>query len=57
LNAGGDLVVEIDGHPVRYFGELISYLVSQVRVGQTITLTLLRDGERLEIPVVVTARP
>ncbi len=57
LNAGGDLIVEVDGRPVRYFGELISYLVSQVRVGQTVTLTLLRDGERLEIPVEVAARP
>jgi len=57
LNAGGDLIVEIDGQPVRYFGELISHLVSQVRVGQTVILTVLRDGERLEIPVVVTARP
>ncbi|MBI4771501.1 MAG: trypsin-like peptidase domain-containing protein [Chloroflexi bacterium] len=57
LLAGGDLIVAIDGRPVRAFGELISYLVSNVSVGQTITLTVLRDGQTLELPLVVGVRP
>ena len=57
LSAGGDLIVAVDGQPVRYFGEMISYLVSNVTVGQTVTLTVLRDGSAMDLAVVVGARP
>ncbi len=54
---GGDLIVAIDGQPVRHFGDLIRYLTTKVRPGDTVTLTVLRDGERLEVPVTLTTRP
>ena len=54
---GGDLIVAIDGQPVRHFGDLIRYLTTRVRPGDTVTLTVLREGERLEIPVTLAARP
>ena len=57
LNAGGDLIVAVDGEPVRYFGEMIAYLVSNVTAGQTITLTVLREGIPIDLPLVVGARP
>jgi S1-C subfamily serine protease len=57
LSPGGDLVVAIDGTQVRAFSDLLSYLVNRTSVGQTVTLTVLRDSQRLDIPVTLEARP
>jgi 2-alkenal reductase len=54
---GGDLITFIDGTPVREFGDLLSYLVNHTEVGQVVMLTILRDGEEIEIPVTIAARP
>ena len=54
---GGDIITAIDGHPVGSFDELISYLVNHTEVGQTVTLTVLRDGRALSIPVTLGERP
>ena len=56
LPKGGDLIVAIDGHPVYTFDDLITYLVTKVRPGDTITLTVYRDGKTVEIPVKVGSR-
>jgi len=57
LRAGGDLIVAIDGREVRDFSDLISYLVSDTEVGQTVTLTVLRDGRKMDVQVKLGARP
>jgi S1-C subfamily serine protease len=44
LAAGGDVIVAIDGVPVQGMDNLIVYL-ADTKVGQTVTLTILRDGE------------
>jgi 2-alkenal reductase len=54
---GGDIVIAVNGIPVQRFEDLVSFLVIQATPGDTITLTVLRDGETLEIPVVVGERP
>jgi 2-alkenal reductase len=54
---GGDLITAVDGLPVRDFNELISYLVFEAEVGQTIRLTVVRDGETLEVPLILGERP
>lgn len=53
----GDLIVEIDEQPIRTFADLNSYLVFHTTVGQTIHLTLLRDGETLVLPLTLGERP
>jgi len=55
--AGGDLVIAIDGIEVKTFSELMSYLVNKTNVGQTVKLTLLRDGKQMDVNVTLTARP
>lgn len=55
--AGGDLIIAIDGQPVTQFEDLITYLVFETEVGQTVELTVVRDGEQMVIPVVLGARP
>ena len=54
---GGDLIVGIDGQEVGEFHDLISYLVFETEVGQTVELAVLRDGEELTIPVTLGERP
>jgi 2-alkenal reductase len=57
LQAGGDILTAIDDQPVIRFEDLVSYLVTKTEPGQTVTLTLLRDGEALAIDVVLGTRP
>ena len=54
---GGDLVVSIDGQAISNFGDLNSYLVFHTAVGQTIELTILRQGEELGLPLTLGERP
>jgi 2-alkenal reductase len=57
LQGGGDLIIAIDGRPVITFADVLSYLVNEASVGQTVTLTVLRDGGQQDIPVTLGARP
>jgi S1-C subfamily serine protease len=54
---GGDVIVGIDNQEIREFDDLLSYLVENTVVGQDITLTILRDGETLELEVTLGERP
>jgi 2-alkenal reductase len=54
---GGDLIIKLDDQPVTDFSDLNSYLVFHTKVGQTIQITLLRDGEQLVLPLTLGARP
>jgi S1-C subfamily serine protease len=54
---GGDLIVEIDDWQVDDFSDLNSYLVFHTTVGQTIQVTVLRDGEPIVLPLTLGARP
>jgi len=53
----GDLVVAIDGHQTEVFDDLMSYLVNHTRPGQTVTLTLYRNGKKMDVPVTLGERP
>jgi 2-alkenal reductase len=57
LFTGGDLIVAADGQEVRLFDDLLGYLVLSKRPGETITLTVIRDGEELDIDVQLGTRP
>ncbi len=54
---GGDLVVAVDGRPVRDFADFNSYLIFQTEVGQSIELTVLRQGQEIVLPLVLGERP
>jgi S1-C subfamily serine protease len=57
LNPGGDVILSIDGQPVHSFNDLLSYLVSKTQVGQVVTLTVLRGGKEVQVPLTLAARP
>ena len=57
LLAGGDLIVAVDGREILEFSELLSYLILNKQPGDTIDLTVLRDGEEMTITVTLGERP
>lgn len=57
LPAGGDLIIAFDGKPVDTFDTLLSYLLTTKSPGDTVILTLLRDGKQIEVPVTLGERP
>jgi len=57
LSPGGDWIIGIDGQAINRFSDLLSYLITYTNPGQTISLTILRDGQQLNIPVTLTKRP
>jgi len=54
---GGDLVIAMDEIKVRNFNDLNAYLVFHCSVGQTIQVTVLRDGKEVTLPLKLGARP
>ncbi len=54
---GGDLIVAVDGHPVREFNDLLHYLFTYTSPGDTITLTVLRDGKKIDLKLTLGKRP
>ena len=57
IPAGGDLIIAIDGQPIRRFSELLSYIINHTQVNQVVILTVLREGAELDIPLTIGARP
>lgn len=57
ITATGDLIIAVDGQPVNNPDDIISFLVFETEVGQTITLTVIRGGEQIEVPLVLGERP
>lgn len=54
---GGDLVVAVDGRPVKSFDDLLTYIALETAPGQTVTLKVLRAGRELTVPIQLSARP
>ncbi|HEY8426661.1 MAG TPA: trypsin-like peptidase domain-containing protein [Limnochordales bacterium] len=57
LPVGGDVIVAIDGSSIASFDDLLVYIARYTSVGQRLQVTVLRDGQRLDVPVTLTARP
>ncbi len=57
LLIGGDVITAVDDQPVRQFDDLLVYLIENASVGQTIRLTIIRDGRPQVVPVTLAERP
>ena len=55
--AGGDLIIAVDNHPVREFNDLLHYLFTYTSPGDTVTLTVLRDGKETNLKLTLGKRP
>jgi S1-C subfamily serine protease len=54
---GGDIIVSIDGQKVRRPEDFIAYLELNKKAGETVTLTIVRDGQQREVQVTLGERP
>ncbi len=53
-----DIITAINGTPLRGMPDLVAYLAENTRPGDTVTLTVVRDGrETLELPLTLAPRP
>lgn len=53
---GGDIIISVDGRPLASFGALASYVLSR-RIGDSVTLEFIRDGQVFSATVVLGERP
>ena len=54
---GGDVVAAVDGKPTAKWEDLNSYLEEHTEVGQTITLTIVRDGKEMTVKATLVDTP
>ncbi|MFB6285449.1 MAG: S1C family serine protease [Candidatus Bipolaricaulia bacterium] len=54
---GGDIITAVDGVEVASHEDIIRYLETETEVGQTVTLTLVRDGQEMTADVTLQERP
>jgi serine protease Do len=57
VQAGGDVIVKIDNQPVNTMDDIISYLSRSTKLGQVVSLTVLRDGQQKTLQVTLGSRP
>ncbi|MDX9831897.1 MAG: trypsin-like peptidase domain-containing protein [Anaerolineae bacterium] len=57
LTIGGDILTAIEGEPITSDQALLQYLDTQTEVGDTIQVTLWRDGQELTVPVTLGEMP
>lgn len=55
-NVVPDIIIEIDGHPVRQIDDIINFLDEHKSVGDPVELKINRDGQILNITTVLAAR-
>lgn len=57
LEAGGDLIIAIDGHTVLHFDDLLKYLFNNKSPGETVVLTVLRGDQQVDLTLTLGRRP
>ena len=57
VETGGDVVVAMDDTPIRTSRALSSFLALETRPGDTIDVTVLRDGEEQTVELTLGSRP
>lgn len=53
----GDIITAVNSQPVNDFEELTVYLETQTRVGDTVDVTIIRNGEEQTLAVTLDERP
>ena len=54
---GGDVIIAADNNPVEDMEDLVTFLARKAIVGQSITLSVIRNGETLDVDLTLRARP
>jgi 2-alkenal reductase len=54
---GGDIIIAMNGTPVKDYTDLISKLVNTTAPGDKVMLTIIRDGAQQDVELTVGERP
>ena len=57
ISAGGDIIVAVEGVYLTDMSDLLTTLITNYAPGDTISLTVIRGGETVEVPVTLASRP
>ena len=57
VKIGGDVIVAVDGTPIKGMSELIAYLADHTSVGQQIVVSVLRDSQKTDVDLTLGKRP
>jgi 2-alkenal reductase len=57
LQAGGDLIVAVDGIEVQTFSDFIGYLIKHKSPGDTAVLSVVRDDQEIDVVLTLDKRP
>lgn len=57
LPTGGDVIIELNGNPIPNSDALSRILALETRPGETVPVTIIRDGERVTVEVTLGSRP
>ncbi|MFB6204862.1 MAG: S1C family serine protease [Candidatus Nanohaloarchaea archaeon] len=57
MTVGGDIIVAINGRQMEGITEILNFLNTEVSVGETVNVTVVRDGERITLPLTLEERP
>ena len=57
MPTGGDLIIGIDGIEVLQFDNLLKYLINNKSPGDVVVLTVLREGEEVDLEMTLGKRP
>ena len=57
IRLGGDVIVAMEGEEIRDFSDLISFLSRRGVIDEPITVTVVREGEEMDLEVSPGARP
>lgn len=57
LPVGGDIIVQIDDKEVTTYKDFVLYLENETQIGETVTITFYRGGDKMQKDVEVGERP
>jgi S1-C subfamily serine protease len=57
IKLGGDVIIAIDNNTVRKIDDILAYVEMEKSVGEDLKLTILRDGQTMDVIATLAARP
>jgi S1-C subfamily serine protease len=57
IKLGGDVIIAVDNNTVRKIDDLLAYVEMEKSVGDDLELTILREGQMMEVVAILAARP
>jgi len=57
VETGGDVIIGIDGQSVANFEDILVYIALNTTPGQTVTLTIIRNGQQRDVELTLEPRP